>query len=336
MKDISDFDRFYKDEFRPVLKRIDAVRLRNIAYNVLSFLIACAVFVTAEKALFHWGIHVLPYVVFWALVFLIPIGSLLLKRRLFREKYGYLEKLYAEQAIGGLLRFVAPPLVLSPWENLSLDVFRSSRLCNDRVDNFSGSHLIYGRLGWTDVWFSQIHAQRREEVVTRDKDGHIYIEEYWVTVFRGILFVADFNKDFSSVVILRSRKRGFFNDIRGRLFRSSEEIVMENPEFNRFFTVYAGDPIEARYILTTTLMDRLVELRKRANQDIDISFVPPYIYLAMPYKTLFRTPVYRSVVNRKTMRKYFLFLSFFAGIPAILDLDTRIWSKQPQGQRTAV
>jgi len=336
VKDLKDFERFYEDELRAVLERIDAVRLRNIAYRFLSFLIAVAVIVAVEKSLFLWGNHVLPELAFWILVLVVPIVCLGLKGLLFRGKYGDVDQMYAEEAIGGLLRFIAPPLFLAPWDNLSLDVFLHSRLCNQRVDNFSGSHLIYGRLGWTDVWFSQIHAQRREEVVTRDKDGHIYIDEYWVTVFRGILFVADFNKDFSSVVILRSRKRGFFNDIRGRLFRSSEEIVMENPEFNRFFTVYADDPIEVRYILTPTLMERLVQLRKRANRNIDISFVPPYMYLAMPYETLFQTPVFGSVVNRKTMLKYFLFLSFFASIPASLDLDTRIWSKQPQGEWTAV
>ena len=39
---------------------------------------------------------------------------------------------------------------------------------------------------------------------------------------------------------------------------------LEDPRFDRIFTVYASDQIEGRYLLTPAMMERLVALAERA------------------------------------------------------------------------
>lgn len=39
-------------------------------------------------------------------------------------------------------------------------------------------------------------------------------------------------------------------------------VRLEDPEFEKIFVVYSSDEVEARYILSTSFMERLVEFRK--------------------------------------------------------------------------
>lgn len=57
-------------------------------------------------------------------------------------------------------------------------------------------------VGSTSIEFSQVHAEYKTETTHRDDDGHETTDEHWHTIFQGIFFIADFNKDFRTQVLL--------------------------------------------------------------------------------------------------------------------------------------
>ena len=56
-------------------------------------------------------------------------------------------------------------------------------------------------------------------------------------------------------------------------------MKLEDPRFNREFSAYATDQVEARYVLTPSMMERLVALKSKFGA-IGISFIQDRMYLA--------------------------------------------------------
>ena len=69
---------------------------------------------------------------------------------------------------------------------------------------------------------------------------------------------------------------------------SQNRVHLEDPVFEKYFDVYADDQVEARYILTTGFMNRLVSIAsKNRNCSVSCSFIDGYMYLALDGKDWF-------------------------------------------------
>ncbi len=63
---------------------------------------------------------------------------------------------------------------------------------------------------------------------------------------------------------------------------SSGSGKTENPDFEKTFDVYSTDQIEARYLLSPSMMERLFALDREFNKNITISFRDSNILIAIP------------------------------------------------------
>jgi len=107
-------------------------------------------------------------------------------------------------------------------------------------------------------------------------------------------------------------------------------IKLENPEFEKYFVVYGSDQIESRYILSPSFMERLVTYRKKVGSQVYFSFVNSYIFIAIPTKrNLFEPNLLKNLTDFNHIKTYFEDLSLLIGAVEDLNLNTRIWSKQP-------
>ena len=113
------------------------------------------------------------------------------------------------------------------------------------------------------------------------------------------------------------------NFLRGKL------IKLEDPEFERLFAVYGNNQIEARYILSTSLMERITTFKKKTGQKIYLSFVGSKVYVAISFtKSLFEPRIFNTLLDFGPVREYFEDLQLAIGIVEDLNLNTRIWSKE--------
>lgn len=216
-----------------------------------------------------------------------------------------------------------PELRISQREYIESDLFR------EPIDRYEGDDLVEGILGQTKCRFSELeHLEKKENVNSRGRR-----RTYWVTIFKGIFFIADFNKHFHGRTYVVPDAGINLLGI-GKLFENwspnrGERVELENSEFEKLFTVYSTDQVEARYILSTTLMERLVNFRRKAKTKVHVSFIHSNIYLAISQnKNLFEPNLFSSGVKFSYLKYYFNYLELVTGIVDELNLNLRIWGKK--------
>lgn len=104
------------------------------------------------------------------------------------------------------------------------------------------------------------------------------------TVFSGLLARFNFPKDFNgSTVVLTDS--GFFNWAAG-FSQKGERVTLEDPVFEKQFQVYSSDQVEARYLLTPSFMQRLLDIRNVFPEaEIQAAFESSSLYLAIDTKS---------------------------------------------------
>lgn len=82
------------------------------------------------------------------------------------------------------------------------------------------------------------------------------------TILEGVVIKIDMNKDFEGCTVIRPRLPGY-RDKHDDLKRAKmSEVKLEDPEFDKKFIVYSTDQIEARYLITTSFMERFKAVEK--------------------------------------------------------------------------
>lgn len=242
---------------------------------------------------------------------------------------GYVQE-FKLRIIRRIVEFMDPSLEYWPTGHISDVEFNSSRIFGQYPDRMRGDDLVWGKIGLTPIKFSEVHAEH--ETQTTDRYGRRH--RRYRTIFKGIFFMADFNKKFygKTVVLPDTAERlfGGLGSLLQSLNRSRGELVkLDDPEFERHFVVYADDQIESRYVLSTSLMKRIVEFRKKTGKRLYLSFVGSQAFLAIAYRrSLFEPRVFSSITGFKHVREYFEDLQLALGIVEDLNLNTRIWTKR--------
>lgn len=175
-----------------------------------------------------------------------------------------------------------------------------------------------------------------------------------VTDFEGLIIKIQMNKNFSGETILGQkwkidRRPGF------------EEVKLEDVEFMKHMKVFSTDQIEARYILTTTMIERLymlgnafsksraaanektagklnvaesVERRKQKNgiaawfdsQDlVSAAFIAGYVYLFVPKnEDFFEVGIWSSLLDETKYYDIYCQIQLILSVIEYLKLDLKL------------
>lgn len=328
MKTREELKKYFDEQLLPELKELESKR-KNTVFKIL--LLAAVLFIVFVL------ISILSFVVdnsgsLCGVVLCCPLPLFLV---IFALGYGWLKKDYVkdykQKVIQKIVKFIDPNLEYSHEKTIPRSTFVRSQMFLQTPERFSGEDYVSGVIGNTKIEFSEIHAEDKRE--TRDSEGRR--RTHYVTIFKGIFFIADFNKNFSGrTLVLPDTAQKMFGSMLGSMLQSANFmrpplIKLEDPEFEKFFVVYGDDQIQSRYILSTSLMNRITEFRKKTGRDIFISFLDNNIMVALPYKKdLFEPRLFRSIVDYSQVEEYFNDLQFVLSLVDELNLNTRIWSKQ--------
>lgn len=234
---------------------------------------------------------------------------------------------FKEQIIRPLIGAIDSGLKYKPDAALSRSLFERARLFSGRIDRFRGNDLVRGTIDGIALEFSDVHAEQRH----RDAKGR----EHWSTLFRGLFIVADFNKHLKGrTTVLPDVAENLFGSVIGgilqsRNFTKDDLVKLDDPAFEKAFVVYGTDQIEARYILTHSMMERLLGLKRETKSDIFVSFHGEKIMLAVDYKKdLFEPNLFRSLLSAEQALEYIKTLKSSIGVVEALKLNEKLWSKR--------
>jgi hypothetical protein len=178
----------------------------------------------------------------------------------------------------------------------------------------NGSDMIQGMIDGIDFRFSDIQLLHEKTFVKKN-------EEPYTTIVFGSFFIANFPKELKNKVFVHSKSS--FEALR----YEGEKVQLEDPEFMKRFHVYAPDQIEARYILTTSMMERIKALADKMGNRLYIAFANSKVYiLNNNNKDRFETSWFTQVNKRETLLQFYNELAEQLSIIEELKLNNNIWN----------
>lgn len=197
--------------------------------------------------------------------------------------------------------------------------YNASKLFNRPYDDYKGEDLVHGIMGKTEFKSSEL----RTSYDVRSNGG---TEQQ--TIFSGLFFHSDFNKQFIGETFL---VHGELQDQAMTFSNTSSKtkiVKLENTQFAKIFATRSTNQIEARYILTPNIMEALLSVQKLVKRAMFISFVNKHMYCAISLPNgLFETSV-TSRINFKKIEKMYDLYNLNAILIEELNLNTRIWTKK--------
>lgn len=244
--DFSDFPRIFQDDIRPALSAREASRLQLAD--------------RARKATLFGG--------------LVGVGGVLLSLLALKVPQLAIVSGIAGMGIAGVGRAPlskfgkeAKTLIVEPIaRHLALNFVPTPGAVNSIYDHKRvgmvpswdrsafEDHILGNRNG-VDFEFFEAHLEERR--TTRDSNGRTRTR--WVTVFKGQCIRFDFHKRFFGETLV-TRDAGFFNFLGNMTMGELERARLESPDFEKAFEVYTSDQVEARFLLTPDMMQRLLDL----------------------------------------------------------------------------
>ena len=222
---------------------------------------------------------------------------------------------------------IAPGMRYLPENMVPQGQFEAGGLFSSDIDRYQGEDYFAGRVGATDLLFSELHVERKE--TTTDSKGRSSTR--WVTVFRGIYLVADFHKHFRChVEIVPDVAEANFGWLGRKLQGVSGNLVrLANPEFERAFKVTSDDDVGAHYLLTPDMQERFLALRNQWSPNIRAALIDSCLHLAIPMKENWFEAAEANPAGAIQPLQHFLEQLVVAlHITVTLDLNTRIWTKE--------
>ena len=317
----SGFETFYQSRILPLMQDMEQVRKKYLHY----FILACGLSCIAIPLLM------------WAIVHFQMTATIAEQN----------SSSFADSAAYGLMAIIIAacgtpialykkkskskimPLMLQYFEGFNYQYKKTilvdiaqTRLI-DTYDGREGDDYFEGVYQNVPIKVSEEKFTQRKLVYRNNKPHYENIE-----VFHGVLILLDMNKNFSGQTVVLQDK-GFLNVFSkvNRDLKDLSNVKLEDSVFEKEFEVFASDQIEARYLLTTAFMERMLKLRAAYHADkIEFSFLNNQLFIALETnRDMFEpTSLFKTCLNKKLVEEAYLQIVTIFAIIDILSLDKRI------------
>lgn len=206
-----------------------------------------------------------------------------------------------------------------PDKGLNYDVFKTVDVIK-QPDKYSTNDYIYATYNNIPFETADVHF---EEKHTNSKG-----RTYYTTMFQGQWYIFDFNKSFvSDVQIIDS---GFGYSSRKSFFKGNfNTIQLEDIEFNGLFNTYAKNDLDAFYLLTPHLLEKLKILKHSNMGELIFCFNNNKLHIGVNNRrNSFEPNLYRPInieeIERQTLQEIYDIISFIN----YLNLDNTLFRKE--------
>ncbi len=206
------------------------------------------------------------------------------------------------QIVVGIIVFIG--IIVYLWMIDSVEAYKDSikETIFPEIFKFFGESLSYSPIGKIDVsslshsrlfphfdsnGYTQDHVKGEYKGINFEFLGlrlecyHKKVNNRNVVVFSGLLITLSVNKNFTHSTIIKTDKGALGNWVHEK-FSDLERVSLEDVRFEKNFEVYSTDQIEARYLLTTSFMERLLSLAEVFGRDLQASFFSNKLFLIIP------------------------------------------------------
>lgn len=188
-----------------------------------------------------------------------------------------LKKMYQDTVIIPMLHEFDPTIKYIPERGISSAQIKASKFFNTNFyDNVLSNSLLTYRNGTIAVTLAYFKLTKNK---TKQNDDNDY--------FEGLFCTTDARRPINGTTIVSfdflQKHLGFVGEgiQSNSRFGGLQKVRLDSNEFEKEYLVYSTDSIEAHYILSFTVMDKLTQIVQKYRLYPYISFVGNKIYFAM-------------------------------------------------------
>jgi hypothetical protein len=306
MKSEDELYLYFTTKLLPALKPLEDYRIEKVK-KLKKYLIGAII----SSVLILFGIvSKIPFLIF---ILSLPMFYYLgFAYQTFSKMSMILGKHFKNETFPDLLSFLFEEFEYIPNQKIAKRTLEKSMLFSKGIAFVEGEDFMKFKIGNTFIMFCETKAFRSNESA----------------IFRGVFISATFNKNFNSkTFVLPSKTLSYFQNIKKQLINNFQRVKLEDMRFSKEFTVLSTDQVEARYILTTSLMQRILDYKKKTRKGISFSFVDNRLYCAIPnYLNHFEPALFEPYDFEFIKRNYYP-IKLYTDLVDDLNLNLRIWSK---------
>jgi len=174
-----------------------------------------------------------------------------------------MKELFSHNIVRGVLEEALELSDYAPEFHIGPDKIEMSALFK-KWSKCTGSDLIKGKFKGVEFSFSDIHLEQIQKTNKGNSKR---------TIFKGQWLICKTNRNVPRLLRLSERS--------GSDKWKKSDIETESAAFNKKFHISAPDQHTAFYVLTPHFMELIMKLDKRADAQTYMSFIGPYVHIAL-------------------------------------------------------
>ena len=226
---------------------------------------------------------------------------------------------FKETIIKEIISYLHPGIIYTPSKYISSKEYKASGLFRHRYDYYDGDDYLQGVYKNVPFHCSELHTQYDRTVGP--------MANYETTIFKGLFFVADLNVSFwGNTYIWNRGEEQTGSSIAEKHYRYMPlpqvyKIRSDNDAFNKIYSVWSTNPLEAKNVLNNEMTERIVNFKTQVNRDISFSFVAGRFYVAVPFNEDLLEPLVSNAEDKEQIKTYFFTILLILSIINQLRLD---------------
>lgn len=215
-----------------------------------------------------------------------------------------------------IIHFINPDFKYILHGHIGLGEFLEMGFFEDKHYDLDGNDQIIGKHSGVPFQLCDLSVSRTRNFSKENEAPD--------NVFYGQVFIAKFNKNFESNVFVVPKKKG--TDTSSHMTSLGQKVTLEDPEFMKNFEVYSDNQVEARYILSTSMMERIKNMVAKNKGKYFISFRNNRISIANNSgKNNFEVSMFKSITKNNQTSEFYQELCSQLEMIDDLKLNINIW-----------
>lgn len=272
------------------------VRIRTIFQQIFFWLTLISYLILkTEDELFN-GITILIFLIIGILSFVLFLIITILN---FKYKNIY-KSSYKKEIISNFIKLLNQNLEFKPVASNLSQIMYNYKLAgfdNNIFNRFFADDYIEGFIE-NDVFIKMSDIKVQYE--TRGKNNSVR------TLFEGIFAMTNSNKNIGTTVKIIKDKF--------KILDKKDKVVMDSEEFESYFDVYSQNKIIAMQILTSDVMELLLNFYKKYLLNFEIVFENNTIFLRFHTGPMFEPKIFGSSMDKETLFLYYETLDFITQV----------------------
>lgn len=216
----------------------------------------------------------------------------LFRKRVAAETY---YKDYKEKVINEMIKSFNKNVQYHHYLGLDINDYREGDF--EHFDRYHSEDLIIGiPENDSKIYIGEVNTYEKYYI-----DGKIN----YISLYNGIVAKTEIEKQINSKIYIREDSKNVKNLI------NIEQVELDSQEFENLFNVYSDNKIVTMQILTSDIMNMLIDFYREIPFEITIKNNNIYIRFFTGDENMFETPVLeKEALDRNTLYKYYSILDF--------------------------